>query len=85
MKKLRLDVDALQVDSFSPESAPETRRGTVDGHAAIEPKIPTGSYSLCFICPNTHDTCGVTENNTCLFTRNATCFCTVPTQPGTTL
>jgi hypothetical protein len=80
MKKLRLDVEALQVDSFSPELAPATRRGTVDGHA-VAPNDPTGEYSLCFICPNTHDTCEVTENNTCLRTRYFTCFCTVQTNP----
>ncbi|HEU4883724.1 MAG TPA: hypothetical protein VFT45_15810 [Longimicrobium sp.] len=83
MKKLRLDVDALKVDSFSPEAAPAARRGTVEGNA-IEPKIPTGDYSLCIICPNTFDTCGYTENNTCIRTIHQTCICTIQTQPLTT-
>lgn len=32
MRKIRLDIDALQVDSFETR-APEAERGTVRGHA----------------------------------------------------
>jgi hypothetical protein len=34
MKKLRLELDALAVESFAPAREPKTRRGTVRGRAA---------------------------------------------------
>ena len=51
MKKLKLNVDALQVESFRP-SQPDTARGTVQGH---EPTY-YGScycYTIEMTCPNT--------------------------------
>ena len=80
MNKLKLDVESLKVDSFSPEAVAKAPRGTVEGHVIVLP-MPTGEYSLCYICPNSHDTCGFTENNTCYRTIQ-TCFCTV--LPGRT-
>lgn len=84
MKKLRLNVDALKVDSFSPEAVPKAR-GTVDGHAIVNP-YPTAMHTGCIICPNTYDTCGYTENNTCIRTIHVTCLCeTTWPEPDTSL
>ena len=82
MNKLKLDVESLKVDSFSPESVVEAPRGTVEANAIVRPD-PTGEYSLCWICPNSHDTCEITENVTCMRTRQQTCLCTQTWQPVT--
>lgn len=37
MKKLRLDLDGLQVETFAPEAAPPGERGTVRGNAVVGP------------------------------------------------
>jgi hypothetical protein len=60
MRKLRLDPDALAVDSFEPRAADEARRGTVQGNEAL---VDTGVYS-CWAtcrCPSHHNTecCGI--------------------------
>ena len=67
MRKLRLDVDALSVQSFEP-APPETARGTVMGHA------PTN--------PNAH-TCDPLVGTCFGYTCFRTCICTGPANPGT--
>jgi hypothetical protein len=51
MRKLRLDVDALSVESFNPQAAREPARGTVQANA-------TGVYSCWNTCrcPSHHAT-----------------------------
>ena len=55
MRKLRLDVEALSVESFE-SVAPAAARGTVDGHL-----VPTGFWcqanSYKSYCPDTLCTC----------------------------
>ncbi len=67
MKKLRLKLDALAVESFEPAPA-EEMRGTVAAHA------PTN--------PNAH-TCDPFVGTCFGFTCFRTCICTGPANPGT--
>lgn len=61
MRKLTLDVDALEVTSFEA-AAPAPERGTVDGRAATPD------------CPLTlDDTCWCTERLTCWCSEDVTC------------
>lgn len=56
MKKLKLDAEALRVESFAPGDRDPAGRGTVEGHATIR---CTG-YGSCYgSCPGTCnlDTC----------------------------
>ncbi|HEX2206851.1 MAG TPA: hypothetical protein VHG93_04160 [Longimicrobium sp.] len=59
MRKLRLDPDALTVESFAPQAERDTARGTVKAHEVID----TGVYSCWKTCrcPSHHNTecCGV--------------------------
>jgi hypothetical protein len=50
MKKLKLDVDELAVESFDAESAAERPRGTVDAHEDTE-----------FLCGTNLHSCGWSE------------------------
>jgi hypothetical protein len=45
MKKLKLRIDELTVDTFQPGAADEPHRGTVDAHA-VTPKIICGVPTL---------------------------------------
>lgn len=55
MKKLKLDVDRLTVDSFQTGAA-ATSLGTVEGHFAV-----TCAYDSCTPYPSIHNTrCGCT-------------------------
>ena len=59
MRKIRLDVDALAVESFSPDGAAGERLGTVRAHQEPLdiPTLDTG-YHGCYACPATViDTC----------------------------
>ncbi|HEX2079775.1 MAG TPA: hypothetical protein VHG08_18815 [Longimicrobium sp.] len=67
MKKLRLQLDALAVESFEPAPV-EGMRGTVAAHA------PTN--------PNAH-TCDPLVGTCFGFTCFRTCICTGPANPGT--
>lgn len=40
MKKLNLNLDALEVQSFSPDEDPSVSRGTVQGQAEADDSIP---------------------------------------------
>jgi hypothetical protein len=59
MRKLRLDPDALTVESFAPQAERDPARGTVEAHE----NIATGVYSCWNTCrcPSHHNTecCGV--------------------------
>lgn len=54
MRKIRLDMDALAVASFSPEGGEERRAGTVRAHQEPldVPTLDTG-YHGCYACPAT--------------------------------
>lgn len=54
MRKLRLDLDALSVDTFAPRAQEPAERGTVKGHLRMD----TGVYSCAFTCrcPSHHNT-----------------------------
>lgn len=53
MRKIRLDIDALAVDSFSPAGEASNAVGTVRAFAS--PNIPTleTGYHGCYACPAT--------------------------------
>jgi hypothetical protein len=68
MKKLSLNVDGLQVDSFSTEAQLESR-GTVRAESMIGPT----AYTYCLQCGSDSDHCG-TESGSYTCTRpGATC------------
>lgn len=67
MRKLRLDIDALQVDSFDAEPRRIVTKGTVD---ALEATLPADA--TCTSCQTT------TRIGNCFCTECASCFdCTV--------
>jgi hypothetical protein len=66
MRKLRLELDSLAVESFEPQAA-ETARGTVVAHN------PTN--------PNAH-TCDPLVGTCFGYTCFRTCICTGPANPG---
>lgn len=67
MRKLRLNVDALAVESFAPAADEQVPRGTVQAHQ------PTN--------PNAH-TCDPLVGTCFGFTCFRTCICTGPANPG---
>lgn len=71
MKKLRLDLDSLHVESFSPSRAPGEDRGTVEGHGESQygscPSDCTCSYPTWY--NECHETVTYGEN---------TCYCQIP-------
>lgn len=89
MKKLKLDLDALVVESFAVQETPRWT-GTVQGNIEQEGEVRRrpGFFSRWFSCPSACgktclDTCWETCQNTCLETcqdtcvetcRGATCF-----------
>jgi hypothetical protein len=52
MKKIVLNLEALEVDSFVAESQTGDRRGTVHGHATLRLCNPTAFY-----CTQGYNTC----------------------------
>ncbi|HEU0012722.1 MAG TPA: hypothetical protein VFQ45_03525 [Longimicrobium sp.] len=76
MRKLKLDLEALQVDSFSTAADGEAMDGTVHGHATwpvggctivVQPGPPPHKKTLVPFCPPTYGhTCG--GDFTCLAT-----------------
>jgi len=81
MKKLRLEVDDLRIDSFAVDEA-EAARGTVAGHnePAYTASCDGSCVNTCNSCVNTClNTCPASCWNTCN-TCNATCgaWCTHP-------
>jgi len=73
MKKLRLDIDALKVESFDPTADQDPLRGTVDGRQ-IEPPPISVRISECFRCLETQNSCFISCNGTCQ-SCFGTCFC----------
>jgi hypothetical protein len=69
MKKITLDVDALEVESFAAEAGPGGKRGTVHGHITLRCPSPTSFY--CTLGYNTCDqascvdTCGYPYKPAC--------------------
>jgi hypothetical protein len=51
MKKIVLNVDALQVTSFAPETEAQGTRGTVQGHATLR------LCNTAYYCTLGYDTC----------------------------
>lgn len=67
MRKLRLDLDRLDVESFEPEPPELAARGTVDAHQPTNPNA---------------NTCDPLEGTCFGFTCFRTCICTGPANPG---
>jgi hypothetical protein len=67
MRKLRLDLGALAVESFEPAPEPKTEKGTVEAYAPTNPLA---------------NTCDPLEGTCFGFTCFRTCICTGPANPG---
>lgn len=67
MKKLKLNVDALRVESFGTAAEMPDRRGTVQANALV-----TGSYSACYVISDGGG-CNF-ETMGCTFTADADCM-----------
>ena len=73
MKKIRLDVDKLEISSFSTQEAMDEPRGTVRGH------LTNGAWTCAYHCTwdhvtcNGEATCGQQATSTC--TENVSCLC----------
>lgn len=73
MKKLKLDVDALQVESFDPAADEYGVRGTVDGRQILNPN--TRALSECIRCLQTADfSCRNSCMASCIGTCDASCY-----------
>lgn len=57
MRKIRLDINALTVESFSPAGGASSSTGTVRAHESAfgSPNVPTleTGYHGCYACPAT--------------------------------
>lgn len=77
MRKVRLDVEALEVESFEVDGRVDARRGTVAGRAVLEGSwvepiatlvsplgcvVSVAGCSIGWTCP---DSCGITCGHTC--------------------
>ena len=77
MRKLKLDLDQLTVDSFDTNPSDGTRRGTVEGFSHL--CGPTHIDPTCFVsCESCNDTCGTCDPScascvSCYNTCNNTC------------
>ena len=75
MKKLKLNMDELKVESFETSTIESQKNGTVKGFATQE-------VTRCFVCTEIGDTCDSTCigtcdptcPNTCVNTCQLTCF-----------
>jgi hypothetical protein len=70
MKKLKLEVEALHVETFSPEAAAHASVGTVRGQEVTTPEscgCPVTDLAHTCTCPNTSNgpPCFCTEWQTC--------------------
>jgi hypothetical protein len=75
MKKLRLDIDSLQVESFDLTADQDSLRGTVDGQQII---IGTRRVSECIRCLETNQSCFISCAGSCLASCAGTCDCPQP-------
>lgn len=83
MNKIRLDLDALAVESFGTSDAGVDPRGTVQGHATEQPHQSGGKPTNC-LCPPTHP-CLISVNDvTCVVTACNDVTCTCPPATGAT-
>jgi hypothetical protein len=82
MRKLKLDLDQITVDSFDPNPSEGVRRGTVQGFG------PTPVFTCPLTCDTCYNTCascdGTCENScagTCYYTCGGSCggTCNEPT------
>jgi hypothetical protein len=67
MGKIRLEIEALEVESFAPIDAP-TQRGTVHGMASLywEDCLPDETHDGAWTCGPTEQSCnGTCYENTC--------------------
>ena len=69
MRKLKLQLDRLEVDSFRTAGAAGREPGTVQGHA------PCTHWGSC-VCPTAYYHCGDGYETlySCTYTREAPCF-----------
>jgi hypothetical protein len=76
MKKLRLEVDELRVDSFDTDAGGASRRGTVAGQLLAYSLDQSGCeiYSGC-CTQSCNGTCDATCADTCWQTCKYTCIC----------
>ena len=72
MRKIRLDVDALRVDSFDTAAGAESQRGTVRGHSYPDACFPPSGSDDPFL-----DTCGYATcaGDTCWYSCGGSCGC----------
>ena len=68
MRKIRLDAEALRVETFSTEALDLTGRGTVHGKEATVPATP------CFSCASCVGDCSSIPNP-CFCTEAVSCRC----------
>jgi hypothetical protein len=68
MKKLRLDVESVRVESFDPAAAPRERAGSVDG---FEDGPNTRNLNTCYV--SCGPSCVSAECGTCAPTCYQTC------------
>ena len=76
MRKLTLDLDALQIDSFEITDDAKARRGTVHGHVDYTNPVVCNtavdcSFNSCY--SNCQSNCGVTCIDTCDVTCERSC------------
>jgi hypothetical protein len=69
MKKLKLHIDSLEVDSFRPEAGAAEERGTVHGQG------PCTHWDSC-VCPTAYYHCGDGYQTlySCTYTHEEPCF-----------
>ncbi|HEX2077137.1 MAG TPA: hypothetical protein VHG08_05495 [Longimicrobium sp.] len=65
MKKLKLDVEAVEVESFPTQDEDGSRRGTVLGHSDTETQYQHTCWET---CPNTCNQAHYTCARTCIWT-----------------
>lgn len=65
MKKLRLELDALQVQTFDPSGAAPGTRGTVRGHDTVNEAYTDGPGTAWWQCFTLTCICGASEKELC--------------------
>ena len=79
MQKIRLDLDALHVDSFETDAAPGSH-GTVRGHGEVPKEEPASDYDG--VCNSYYDSCNgscASCVNSCWASCAGTCYSCNPT------
>jgi len=85
MRKLKLSLDSLQVESFHANES-DSLRGTVPGHSGATQHADESCFGTCVsFCTRdgSCDTCAGSCNGTCYNTCGATCYATCNCPPGT--